>query len=129
MLSEEIRGIANYIIVGLLIDNKIIRLLYTIANKVEKLEDDLDRAEGERMQFGDRVVYLEAENKRLDKENWKLIARNVKLDEISKQLFAKKEALDILLEDASTISIQGKLQMIAIGLGAWKRALDRIKEK
>jgi cytochrome c-type biogenesis protein CcmH/NrfG len=112
MLSEEIRGIANYIIVGLLIDNKIIRLLYPLANKVEKLEDDLDRAEGERVQFGDRVVYLEGFNQSILTENR-----------------AMRKALDILIEDASSISIQSKIRMIAIGLGAWKRAMDKLKDE
>ena len=62
MLSEQIRGIANHIIVGLFIDNKIIRLLYPIADEVDKLKDDLERVDGERVQFGDRVACLEAEN-------------------------------------------------------------------
>jgi len=128
MLSEEIRGIANYIIVGLLIDNKIIRLLYTIANKVEKLEDDLDRAEGERMQFGDRVVQLEAE---LDGYKAGAEIENTLiglLEDKVTQLSAKSEALDILIEDASGISLQGKIYMIAIGLGAWERARELIQK-
>jgi predicted nuclease with TOPRIM domain len=143
MLSEEIRGIANYVIVGLLIDNKIIRLLYTIANKVEKLEDDLDRAEGERMQFGDRIVQLQIENDRLNitLDQVEILTDRIekKLDlhieglegayETNEQLLAKSEALDILLENVSSISIQGKMRMIAIGLGAWKRAMDRLKDK
>ena len=61
MLSEQIRGVANHVIVGLLIDNKIIRLLYSIANEVEKLEDNLERIEGERIYFGDRVAQLKEE--------------------------------------------------------------------
>lgn len=69
MLSEQIRGIANHIIVGLLIDNKIIRLLYPIANEVEKLEDNLERIDGERVQFGDRVAYLECFNQSILTEN------------------------------------------------------------
>jgi len=128
MLSEEIRGIANYIIVGLFIDNKIIRLLYTIANKVEKLEDDLDRAEGERMQFGDRVVQLEAE---LDGYKAGAEIENTLiglLEDKVTQLSAKSEALDILIEDASGISLQGKIYMIAIGLGAWERARELIQK-
>ncbi len=68
MLSEQIRGIANHIIAGLLFDNKIIRLLYPIADEVEKLETNLELAEGERVQFGDRVVYLEAEHKWMRRE-------------------------------------------------------------
>jgi hypothetical protein len=49
--------------------------------------------------------------------------------ETNEQLLAKSEALDILLENVSSISIQGKMRMIAIGLGAWKRAMDRLKDK
>jgi predicted nucleic acid-binding Zn-ribbon protein len=94
MLSEEIRGIANYIIVGLLIDNKIIRLLYTIANKVEKLEDDLDRAEGERMQFGDHVVHLQIENEKFFTENIRLNALLDIIDIKTKQI---EEKLDLML--------------------------------
>ena len=62
MLSEQIRGIANHVIVGRLIDDKIIRLLYPLADEIEKLEDNLERIDGERVQFGDRVACLEAEN-------------------------------------------------------------------
>lgn len=45
MLGEQIKGIANHIIVGLLIDNKIIRLLYPLADEVEKLEEHLELVE------------------------------------------------------------------------------------
>jgi len=68
MLSEQIRGIANHIVVGLQIDNKIIRLLYPLADEVEKLEYNLELVEGERMQFGDRNAYLETEIKWMRRE-------------------------------------------------------------
>ena len=69
MLSEQIRGIANYIVVGLLIDNKIIRLLYPIADEVDKLGDYLEHVDGERVQFGDRVAYLEERLMNVEGEN------------------------------------------------------------
>ena len=149
MLSKQIRGIANHIIVGLLTDNKIIRLLYPIADEVDKLEDNLELVEGERMQFGDRAVYLETEIKWMRREIERVgralftgtktgyvgteedlhaIGQFVEgICENNERLWAKSEALDILLEDASGISLQGKLQMIAIGLGVWKRVLGLIK--
>lgn len=157
MLSEQIRGIANHVIVGLLIDNKIIRLLYSIANEVEKLEDNLDRIEGERVQLGDRIVELELRELETEfkwmrreiervgralytgtetghyvgtEEDLHAIGQTVEgVCENNERLFAKQEALDILLEDASGISLQGKLCMVAIGLGAWKRAMDKLKDE
>ena len=182
MLSEEIRGIANCIIVGLLIDNKIVRLLYPVADEVERLEytvkgikDKIDRAEGERVQFGDRIValkgelmslksayynarnksfFLEEKNEALRIEN-KWMRREVErvgralftgtktgdyvgteedlhsigsfvegVCENNEQLFREREALEIITLNASTISLQGKIRMIAIELEAWKRALD-----
>lgn len=158
MLSEQIRGIANHIIVGLLIDNKIIRLLYPIANEVEKLEDNLERIDGERVQFGDRVAYLECFNQSILTEN-RWMRREIErvgralytgtetgyvgteedlhaigqfvegVCENNERLFATREALDILVENASSISIQGKMRMVAIGLGAWKRAMDKLKDE
>jgi len=128
-----------------------------IADKVEILEDNLERAEGERMQFGDRIVELELKGLETEhkwmrreiervgralftgtktgdyvgtEEDLHAIGQFVEgVCENNERLWIKSEAMDILLENVSSISIQGKMRMIAIGLGAWKRALDLIKEK
>lgn len=62
MLSEEIRGIAN---------------------EVERLENSLERVEGERVQFGDHAAQLLDENIRL---NALLDVIDIKTKQIEKKL-------------------------------------------